>query len=556
MKLWLLIALLSLSACGEEGEDESLDQGTQEDGALEFPDLGVLSDQGAELQDSNPDSSPEIDSSSPISLEPGEVLELEPGEEGSFSLKLSAERGEEYLLLIHGDWSQEQQSYDLGSTPAPLAKRAPAPITSSCAHRLTPLLPFAKKQRRPSRIPLQPRGLELGELRDFSVLAQRNGREFSEDVIAELLEMNGDFALWMDISSQPGLSISQENLKAIGDGLSKIILPRQQQIFGEESDVDGDGLVHVLFTPTFYDGGEGPMAFFYGCDLMDAGPPLCPYSNGSELLYLTPPSVIGPPYNTPNAILETAAHELNHLIYWNRKYLLNESEDESDDNIYLMEGLAELAQDLTGYGVGLFFIAKAGLDGVLEYGALEFVGNGHGLYSGNRDGILRGGAYLFARYLYDQAGGEEIKEDGSLQDRGGIAFMRALFDHPLKAEEALSELLPERPVREALLFDWFTALALSHRGADQGPLSQDPRFNYLPTLEDSLTGKQRGFNPYAEFHGMAMTGPATEEISRADGRLFGSGVEILRWRPEAGTQPLELSPDEGKQLKLRLLRLK
>lgn len=51
-------------------------------------------------------------------------------------------------------------------------------------------------------------------------------------------------------------------------------------------------------------------------------------------------------------------------------------------------------------------------------------------YDMARDGVMRGGSYLFVRWLYDRAGGDTAKSDGTIEGHGGPAFLRAVLEAP------------------------------------------------------------------------------------------------------------------------------
>ena len=85
----------------------------------------------------------------------------------------------------------------------------------------------------------------------------------------------------------------------------------------------------------------------------------------------------------------------------------------------------------------------------------------NGNYDRNLNGVLRGGAYLFVRWLYDRGGGDEAMEDGSVESRGGPMLLRALME----ADESAAAALPEAAGSSMadLAMDFFTAVGASNR---------------------------------------------------------------------------------------------
>ena len=562
-----LFCVVFVVACDDADEQPISDTGLTEDS-------DVLTDsEGSELLDDSlsevEELEEEVEVVRPVATEVGEVIELE-SDAGTFELFLETGTDEEYFIIMYsGVWDtnlaypyvleenlNENKNKRLGQGDDSLEKnpentlgvRLPC-LAGTPAELLASRHGFVPPIQNPRPLP------GPGDLEEFSLLAQSNGTERVERITAEALLMTEDVIFWQDIS--PGVSpISDEILNEIAIGFSERVLPRSRVLFGTESDVDQNERVSILFTPLFYDGGDGAVAYFYPCDLMGSDTEGCRYSNEQEMLYLTTPDTIGPPMNTPNAILETVAHELNHMIYWNRKYILNNIPDDREDNMYWMEGLAELAQELTGYGAGIFFIGNGGLDNSDQFSVHQLLAPGVLYDSHQRDGMLRGGAYLFAHYLYDQAGGASVSEDGTLIDGGGIAMLHRLFDEPELAEESVSTTNPDRDLQE-LVFDWFTALALTRRGPEMSVLSDDPRFNYLPVETDPLTNRVRGFDPFGSFHGMERSGPVIIPMSDSDQEILSSGGEILHI---AGVDKeefrLSISADEEADLRVRVVRIR
>jgi hypothetical protein len=262
-----------------------------------------------------------------------------------------------------------------------------------------------------------------------------------------------------------------------------------------------------------------------------------------------------PPYMArASAILDTAAHETQHLIYFYRKVTLGGAI--GDENAYILEGWAALGEDISGYGRSLVFVAGEALDNSDEFGAYEFLRSGAG-YDPDRDGMLRAASYLFIRYLFDRMGGDRAETDGALTDLGGIAWTQAAVN---SRYEGLGnfELTLDADIDD-LIFDWYTALLLTGRTDAEGdPLPVEPRFTYLPVQTDPLTDAQRGFDPYADFWGMfALTGPHTVSPTEADGELPATGNElvILDWDRTSPTVSLRVTGDPLAELRVRVARL-
>jgi len=275
------------------------------------------------------------------------------------------------------------------------------------------------------------------------------------------------------------------------------------------------------------------VAFFSGCDL--ANWQGCATTNGGEYLWLTPPNAIDPPYNTPNAIKEILSHELSHLIHFNRKVLRNHLTTWNDSG-YMDEGVGALAQDVIGPQAGNLYVTKAGLDGVAKVSLSDTLVDGT-QYDTARDGELRGSSYLFVRWLYDRAGGDTAKADGSIEGHGGPALLRALLD----SRDSIAKTLPgtARSSIDAIGTDFYTTLAMSNRSEVGGVAPTNRCFAYLPTQTDPITGKQRGADVFAQFHGMQMNGVAISPGT--SGTVRTGGAAYAKVTPTNPTAPFSIT---------------
>jgi hypothetical protein len=373
-------------------------------------------------------------------------------------------------------------------------------------------------------------------------------------ITAEALLVDETAAYWLDISTQPQSTLDPQMLQELAEGFSTIIVPRQRIYFGKESDIDGDGLISVLFSPLV--GQRGATAYFSPCDLLDpAVVPYCGDSNQMELIYVSTPDMLEPYMATSQAMLETAAHELQHAIYFYRKYVINNIYEEAE-NPYITEGLSALAQDLSGYQAGNFFVTMAGLEGIDVISLPNLLDDAISVYvPGMEDGYMRGAGYLLIRYLFDYAGGEQLDAAGTPVDTGGIAWLNSYVD---SQQTGLDNALNTSGLTLEKLVDHFwTALAVSNRGDGGTPINDDPKYNYLPTTNDPFTGRQRGCNLFASFHSMQLSGPKTQMFNTADGRLRPGGAEFLMLQPEQGasTVGFRVTIDPAAKAQARLIRI-
>ncbi len=350
-----------------------------------------------------------------------------------------------------------------------------------------------------------------------------------ETITAEVAAVGTRAVVWKDTSPAHPATLDAAFIAEFLADFDKTILPRARAVFGTESDLDGNGRIDLVFTPLTK---TSAVAFFFGCDLVTLSG--CPSGNQGEFLYLTPPADIAAPYNTPAAIKEILAHELGHLVHFNRKVLRNKLSS-WPDSTYMIEGFGGFAQDAVGFQAGNLYVTQAGLAGIDAFSLSDVLGSTTKTDK-THDGLLRGGSYLFVRYLYDRAGGDVASADGAIEGRGGPAFLRKVLDDPASVAEAMP--VGNSGTLADVAFDFYTTLALSNGDKAGRAAPVNACFSYLPTQADPVTGKQRGADLFASFHGQQLSGPAMQALASADGKLRAGGVEYVSF--DANNERAEL----------------
>ena len=519
---------LLAAGCDDSTESES-DAGAGSDlGAAETGDLidaADLADSGSEV----------------VSLQVGEAVEVVI-EDGLGGAAVTTAGDEEYLLVLASTRLDAEDeffgyqlfiAYDAPDTAGVISANG-CSLSDEAWRDLVP-----EPETIPSGDPP-----EVGEIRELTVPTGT----FAETVSARVVAVGDGAVVWEDISEDHPAELDDEFVTEFLTDFDDIILPRARGVFGIESDIDEDGRIALLFSPLTY---ETAVAFFSPCDLL---PDACSATNDGEVLYLTPPNTIPEPYNTSSAIKEILAHELQHLIHANRAVLRNDLE-EGPDNAYMLEGFGALSQDVSGYQAGNFYVTKAGLVDIDSFSFRDILVD-FGRYDNARNGALRGGAYLFVRWLYDRAGSDEAMPGGTVESRGGPMLLRALMEAPESAAAVLPNVAGS--TIEDIVVDFYTTLGASNRDTVGGQAPANPCFRYLPTTSDPITGRQRGANVYASFHGQAMQGPTTQPATEPDGRIIPGGVEYLILEPEEGEPQLSFTVDvdPAALARMRVLRIR
>lgn len=496
---------------------------------------------GGEAPDGGGDAGLEGDGGSTLlALAPGEVVELSI-EGGLAGARLATPLGTERFIAV-----LISTRFDAASNSDPYAFNVGAELVSTprtaatgCALTSTPW------SATPPPVETPPVGSapDAGATRAL-VMPTPTG---TETITVQAVAASASAVVWADVTPAHPAALDAGFVNQFLQDFETVILPRGRALFGMESDVDGDGRVGLVFSPLTRD---TAVAFFSACDL--AALPGCPAGNGGEVLYLTPPSAIAPPYNTPNAIKEILSHETSHLLHFNRKVLRNRLSS-WPDSAYLIEGVGGFAQDAIGPQAGNLHVAKAGLDGIDAFSLSDVLVDGVP-YDTARDGVLRGGSYLFVRWLYDRAGGDQLDASNAVVGLGGPAFLRAMLDADRSVATALVA-ATGRPHAD-LAADFFTALAMSNQEQNGGAAPSNACFAFRPAGTDPAWSRQRGANLYAQFS-LKMTGPATQPASAADGRLRGGGAEFLLLDAAgAGELPFGLQLSAGTPARLRVGRVR
>lgn len=457
-----------------------------------------------------------VDAAPALLLEPGQVAELAVAADGTLGERLATPTGNERFVIVLAStrFEAEAAPVDYSLTLGAARRAGVSRIVSGCS-----LESDAWRGVTVSSEPVPSgEGPGLGSMRELNVTVGSS----SSTIVGEVVSA-GPHAVVIRDTTHP-TSLDGPFAEQFRSDFENVILPRARQVFGTEPDLDGNGRISLVFSRLTREQG---VAFFNACDLAGSFEG-CAGSNAGEYLYLTPPDAIAPPYNTASAIKEILTHELSHLLHFNRKVLRNHL-GAWGDSVYASEGIGALAQDVIGFQSGNLYVAKAGLDGIDLFSLADVLDRRR--RPGVHDGISRGAAYLFIRYLYDRAGGD-VAEGPSIVSRGGPAFLRALLDAPEPVAGALPRVAGASLADLAL--DFYTALALSNREDSGLSAPANACFSYLPTAKDPVTAKQRGTNVFAQFHGQGMTGPRVGAAASPDAELLPGGVEYLSLDAESG----------------------
>ncbi len=227
--------------------------------------------------------------------------------------------------------------------------------------------------------------------------------------------------IWVDSNAH----IDTPTLETIGAVLENNLIAQHLSVWGIWNDIDGNGKMSVLFTPVFNQGRIAiglfnPADFYAFCDNPES-PSYNPYSNQMDIIYAGCPDHSGmDPSFSPESILATVAHELQHLTSFSviceqqKRFNLK---DPLLEDVFLEEGLSHLAESLSGYGVSggnIAFVARY-LQSTYKTPLGQYSEEGYG------DSVeRRGGMALLLSWLYEKA--------CSNAEDGGNAFLQEIYN--------------------------------------------------------------------------------------------------------------------------------
>jgi hypothetical protein len=293
------------------------------------------------------------------------------------------------------------------------------------------------------------------------------------------------------VDSRVDKTVTDADVKGMMQGFDNVSLPRLHVLFGQESDIDGNGVVNVfLAAPDKV--GSNVIGFFRPTDLLPDGAVSGVRSNEMEIVYIRTPDPLSFDYSLAQA---TMAHETFHLINFAQKSLpLFRSTAGTlafTEAIFLNEGLAHLAEDLTGYGVGTPDLIKIYLKCI---NMTSLAGGGTTTSDdatcriaapGNDSIPRRGAAMLLLLYMFEQMGGAQFSATTVDDIKGdGIKFLQKL-SHTTSIGIANLEESTGRT-----FFFWYADFA-GVLALDNTNLSTDPRYNLVPEERDPNTNLYR-----------------------------------------------------------------
>lgn len=372
--------------------------------------------------------------------------------------------------------------------------------------------------------------------RDFFVANTPEATEF--DVVHANLRFTGDNVLIYVDDRTPPANLTNAMIEEIGNAFDDSIFPTTTGAFGDVSDVDNDGRVIILATPTvnnwttqeLVDQGFQFGGFFFGVDLLPQI--VFPNSNEAEMFYVPipdPAKEFGAGDFPVEFYVEdtrsTTAHELEHMISANEHILERNGQGE---DIWLDEGLAHYSETLNGFDLQNLLRSGLFLD---SPNATPMVGTNQPV-----DDTLerRGAVWLLVHYLVDRHGmnilGELVQTS-----RIGVNNVEQAADTSM----------------QRLLHEFYSMLFLDDQGISNDPVFSSSlnirnRFDLADTALDGELGPFLGIGT----HFVSTNGSSISNTVR------GTGAAYLEIRSStSGTFPVMVDMQANAELQLSIIRI-
>jgi hypothetical protein len=336
--------------------------------------------------------------------------------------------GQEFYLVVVNtadDAVGYQVRYDADTAPGPRPPARAMPKPRSAKPRITHMDPVAP----PDDILVE---ADIGTAsNEFRIRDDLTNKRSFATASATLWGLGDNVAIWVDddvavdwdydcdgVVDEPARNdaygFDNCDLADVAAIIDENIVPNLRGIFGDESDINGDGRVSIVITPvlnaitlTSSDDDDFtsvlPSYAEPEVDLEPFSSTSNPGSDGQEAIYVYAPDPYGF-YNgsvTPSVDSYTGyqlagefARSFTKLISYNQHVIVNEGDQEED---WVVDALGTVGGDYCGFGASYY-------DDVWDYLDAPHLGP---LVTEPSDGSLEtlsyGSQYLFARWLYDRA---------------------------------------------------------------------------------------------------------------------------------------------------------
>lgn len=421
-------------------------------------------------------------------------------------------------------------------------------------------LPISPIDRRQAAFAAPAAAPAVGEFRTFKTCKTPACTTF-DDAVGVARTVGTRVVIWTDTTNiKFPDTLTTADYQSLAGVFENDLIQIAEEAFGGESDIDGDGLIHVLMTRRVNDFtancSQGlVIGYFFGGDLLTT----FPNSNKAEIFFTYAPAPAKAGCNAItrsialNQVKPTLIHEFQHMISFNQHRLIRSGPSELT---WLNEALSHLAEDLAAQ-----LVPNASCPGVSScrslfgtpnllnaFDYLKATDQTALVFAGNSSGSLaeRGSGFLFLRWLLDQFG----------SGTNGFALTRALLDTELIGEANL-QAAAGQPF-DNLVGEWQLANYTDDLPGFAVPLRLSyPSWNFRSVMNNPANSQifPGGFplQPIVAATSLTRTGP----LHAGTGRPFlvrpgGDQFDLL----VSGNVSSSLQPDPALKVRLAVVRIK
>jgi hypothetical protein len=297
-----------------------------------------------------------------------------------------------------------------------------------------------------------------------------NVGSFSSGTITAKVANKGKHAAILVDSSD---TVSSTTTEALLKKFDEVVYPRDTGLFGNPvlkssgaqlaADRNGDGLVWLVLTSKLQ--AKSVVGAFMSDDFDDTNA----NSNKADILYVDSGLTLG------EIAYATLAHEFQHLLNYATKVYLPKVNGGTGalEALWLDEGQSHFAEDACGFGG----------ENVTLLDEKTFSSFSETALFATKDGFeMRGMAFTFVRFIFEQAGGATYNSDGTISDGGGAAMLAKM--HTTSSQGTAAVAAATGSDWSALYKRWVVAIAVNGRPA---PFS-DTHWDFASLQTDPVTG--------------------------------------------------------------------
>jgi len=370
-------------------------------------------------------------------------------------------------------WAKWQQRLTVEAWTRGLAERAArSPVSPVSQNGLSPLHAGAACKKSSE---CDPNEVCVSSKCESSLTIKTEEFSATKTISAEVKKKGTIAAVLVDSADA---TVKDTDVSSLLDTFEKIVGPRDVALFGDpelksgeptrSSDRNADGLVWLVLTSKVQE--KQAVGFFVATDFTDDAK-----SNKADILYIDSAQ--------PGEAGGIMAHEYEHLLNYGAKVYRAQANGGTGalEALWLDEGQAHMAEDACGYGgENVILLNQEVFTNFSDKSLFET--------DSSKDTLaMRGMALTYVRYLFEQKGGVTYNADGTITDKGGAAFLKALHTSDKQGTAAITAQAGSFGDFKSVFDHWMAALALDGRG-----VTEYARYVYQPLVTDPVTGAQIG----------------------------------------------------------------